>query len=144
MKNFIYALFGSTFYVLVGFFCQSSALAVTPDILMSKAIEYGNSSGEMTGKISDDIKVQTHSKEPVFASVKRMSIDSEKCHLYNFTIKQTKIPNRAGVIVGDYVTVSRSKVCPDDRAETPSVVIDCHIGGVSCMPEKSANSRPRP
>ena len=139
MKHFKLSLIA-----IAALFCGVKALAVTPDILMSKAIEHGNSSGVMTGKISDDIKVQTHSKEPVFASVDRVSIDSDKCHLYNFTIKQSQIPNRAGGIVGDYVTVSQSKACPDDRAQTPSVVIDCHIGGVSCMPGKPKISSARP
>lgn len=129
---------GFALTALTALLVASSADATTPAELMSQAIRSGKASGELTGAVSDDIKSQTHSTAPTFATFERMSIDSGGCHVYKFTLIQNRVPNRAGQIVGDYLTVSKNKVCPDDREQAPPEVIDCHIGGVSCMPPKAS------
>lgn len=108
--------------------------AITPDLLMDQALRDGKASGVLTGALADNIKALTHSNESTLATIERISIEPDQCHFYKFTVTQPKIPNRSGEIVGDYVTVYKSKICPDNRAQPPSDVIDCRVGNVSCMP----------
>lgn len=114
------------------------AHAVTADDLMKEAFRVGRSKGELTGAIANNFKKTTHSNEPIQASAELVSIDKDKCQIYKFTLLQSKIPNRAGQIVGDYMTVTKTKFCPDNREQEPPQVIDCRIGGASCMPPNVA------
>lgn len=120
------------------------AHAITPDLLMDQALRNGKASGVLTGDLADNLKAVTHSQEPTLAAIERMSIEPDKCHFYKFTVTQPKIPNRSGEIVGDYVTVYKAKVCPDDRKQPPTEVIDCRVGNVSCMPSAPAASTQAP
>lgn len=134
-KNFkLLALFALTFVL--------QAHAITPDLLMDQALRNGKANGVLTGDLADKIKAATHSKEQTLGAIERISIEPDKCHFYKFTVTQPNIPNRSGAIVGDYVTVYKSKICPDDRAQPPAEVIECRVGNVSCMPPAHAASAP--
>lgn len=122
---------------IFSFVFTSGAHAISSEELMSQAIRTGQASGVLTGATADRMKSVTHSTGETLGSVVRTSIDQDHCHFYHFTVTQTKIPTTSGKLVGDYVVVSRSKHCPDDRKQDPPAVIDCHIAGVSCMPPRA-------
>jgi hypothetical protein len=119
---------------------STQVMAISPEELMSQALLSGQASGVLTGAIAENIKKQTHSLDDTLASISRKSIDSEKCHIYHFKITQPNIPSTDGAIVGDYVTVAQSRVCPDNREQAPAMVIECRVGKVSCMPGKPSVS----
>ena len=120
-------------------FCLATQ-AVTPEILMNQAIRDGKASAILTGPVADNMRRITHSTAETQAKIERMSIEPDNCHFYKFTVTQPQVPARSGAIIGDYVTVSKTKVCPDDREQSPPEVIGCMIGGQSCMPVKGATS----
>ena len=127
--------------VLVGFaivLFAAQASALTPDAMMSVAIHSGSASGELTGDLANEIKAMTRSTAATRGEIVRLSIEPDKCHIFKFTVTQPDVPNVKGEIVGDYVTVTKTKVCPDDRKTPPPEVIDCRIGKVSCMPAAKA------
>lgn len=113
----------------------STARAITPHDLMTEAMAKGKASGELTGEMADQIKKATRSKAATMGKIERMAVQADKCEIYNVTVTQPDIPDMSGKIVGDYVTVTRSKFCPDKRKDQRQPeLIACSVGPVSCMP----------
>lgn len=123
----------------------SKVHAASFDELMTRAIRDGSASGELTGKVADRIKAATHSKEKTLAKAERISSEPDGCHFFKFTITQPGVPNTEGKVIGDYKTVTKSKFCADDRKEQHQPeVIECSVGGVSCMPQAKSTATPTP
>jgi len=114
---------------------SSKVHAISPHELMTKAMRDGKAHGVLTGSMADQLKAATHSTADTIAKIERVETMANRCEVYTFTVTQPQIPDRSGKIVGDYVTVTRSKFCPNDRKnQYKPEVIACSIGGVSCMP----------
>lgn len=121
----------------------STSQAITPHDLMTEAMAKGVASGELTGEMADQIKRATRSKAATIGKIERVSVQADKCEIYNLTITQPDIPDMSGKIVGDYVTVTRSKFCPDKRKDQRQPeLIACSVGPVSCMPGGQGISTP--
>lgn len=114
---------------------SSRVHAITPQDLMTKAMRDGKAQGELTGSLSQQIKSATRSTAQTLGKIERVEVLADRCEIYTFTVTQPHVPDTSGKIVGDYVTTSRSKFCPDNRKDQHKPeVIACSVGGVSCMP----------
>ena len=133
-----------SFVVILSAAILPSAHALTMDELMSAAVRSGKSSGELTGVTADSIRAATRSTAPTHMSIERVARDA-KCQTFRYTLTQPQIPSPSGGIVGDYVTVSESVLCSDDREQAPPKVVSCHIGGISCLaPAPAGGAKFRP
>lgn len=112
-----------------------SANAFTSDELFSTAMSKGVAKGVLTGEVSDRLKKETHSVEPTQAILEKGTLTPEGCQTFKFTLNQPKVPLRQGGFAGDYVTVTKVVSCKGGVSPQP-VVLDCSVGGVSCMPHQ--------
>ncbi|MFN5095817.1 MAG: hypothetical protein ACK5BY_02810 [Limnohabitans sp.] len=122
--------------------CLASALvamASTPEELMARAMRDGRASSELTGPLADSIKSLTRSKAATRASIELAGDAGAGCKFFKVTLVQPDVPSVAGPLVGDYMTVSRTRVCPDSGQGEPEI-LECRIGALSCMPQKAASS----
>lgn len=118
---------------VIAMLSASRVFPTTPGDLMSQAMASGKASGVLTGSIADDLKTKTRSIDPTQAVIERIGSDADKCQVFTVTLTQPNVPTRSGGNAGDYTTVTKTKLCPDNR-EFPPEVIDCRVGNVSCMP----------
>lgn len=119
----------------------SNVHAITPQELMTKAMRDGKAQGELTGSVADQIRSATRSTAKTLGKFERVEVQADRCEIYTFTITQPQVPDMTGKIVGDYVTTSRSKFCPDNRKDQHQPeIIACSVGGVSCMPGAQVGS----
>lgn len=113
----------------------ASAHAFTSEELFSTAMSKGIAKGVLTGDVSDRLKKETHSVEPTQAILEKGGVTPEGCQIFKFTLNQPKVPLRQGGFAGDYVTVTKVVTCKGGANPQP-VVLDCSVGGVSCMPRR--------
>ena len=116
-----------------------SAWSITPEELMSRAMRDGKATAELTGPLADAIKAKTRSKAPTQATFEKGGDAGGGCKYFISTVVQADIPSTQGDIVGDYITVARTKVCPK-TGQHPPEILDCRVGPHSCMPANASRS----
>lgn len=119
------------------------AWSLTPDELMSRAMREGKASAELTGPLADAIKARTRSGAAIQATFEKAGDAGAGCKFFKSTLVQPDIPSTQGTVVGDYVTVARTKVCPNTGQHPPQIV-DCTVGPHSCMPASVSSAPKRP
>ena len=115
---------------------QASAMSTLE--LITNAIENGHAEGVITGKASENLQAKTHSTDPTYAVMERLSEAEAGCYRVRLTLRQPNVPLRNGGNAGDYVTVTKLDVCKGGLApvnpKAPELV-DCTVGKTSCMPK---------
>ncbi len=119
------------------------AWSLTPEELMARAMRDGKASAELTGPLADAIKAKTRSKAATQATFEKGGDAGDGCKFFISTVVQSDIPSTKGDIVGDYVTVARTKVCPK-TGQHPPEILDCKVGPHSCMPAKASSTPKTP
>lgn len=125
-----------TILLLASLLAATQACAVTSDELMSTAIQKGMAKGILTGELGDSIKKQTHSNDPTQLTVEIVPPFKAGCHTFKLTLVQPNVPTRDGKNAGDYLSVTKVEKCEKQPNQIEPEVIDCKVGGVSCMPKK--------
>lgn len=124
---------------LAALMAASAANAVSPEELMSRAMRDGKASADLTGPLADSIRAVTRSKATTRATIELAGDAGGGCKFFRVTVIQPDIPSAGGGLVGDYMTVSRTRVCPDTGQGEPEI-IDCRIGVRTCMPQRATSS----
>ena len=104
---------------------------------MEEALTKGKAEGILDGPIAFGIKKATHSAKDPAMKIEQEGKTKEGCFLMRSTLTVFDVPSTSDVIIGDYVTVTRTRLCPDGKQPKeghPVEVISCTIGGKLCAP----------
>ena len=123
-------------YLAIVLFCFNSAcFAVSPDFLLEKALANGQAEGLIDGPMADGMRQVTHANSTPHMRIVREKITKQGCYVTLTTLTIPDIPSTTGKNLGDYITQTRTQMCPngDDPLSGKFVeVISCTVGGHPC------------
>lgn len=129
-----------TLMLILVFLFSTASHSMGIDDLFFAAVQTGSSSGVVdTGEWPEKFKKTTHSSDFPVVKFEKLGVSKDDCYIMKMTATQSNIPDRSGKIIGDYMIVTKLVAC--QRAAVPSfdkpvAVLDCQIGGQSCMPKR--------
>jgi hypothetical protein len=116
------------------------ASAMKIDDLFFLAMEKGVAEATINeGDWALQLKNSTRSKDWPRAKIEKIGLTKDNCFIAKLTATQTNVPTTDGKIIGDYVAQTKVINCPggaSPRFNQPVEVLDCTIGGKSCMPPR--------